>query len=108
MLRDLNIPKSYTYTSKSEFDPFRFHLECLMNANSLDLLLGYFSSGAIRLLSIGFASFIHRNGKLRLAINNILAKNDRDVFQKGLEKNLPADLIDITNLKELKTKLSEY
>ncbi|SEF67047.1 DEAD/DEAH box helicase family protein [Sphingobacterium lactis] len=108
MLKDLNIPKSYTYTSKDEFDPFRFHLECLMNSKSLDLLLGYFSSGAIRLLSIGFASFIHRNGKIRLAINIILSKNDRDVFEKGLEKNLPIDLIDVTNLKELKAKFSEY
>lgn len=108
MLKDLNLPKSYTYTSKNEFDPFRFHLECLMNSNSLDLLLGYFSSSAIRLLSIGFASFIHRNGKIRLAINNILSQQDREVLEKGTQGNVPDDLIDITNLKELKTKLSEY
>ncbi len=108
MLKDIVIPKTYTYTSKNEFDPFRFHLECLMNSNSLDLLLGYFSSSAIRLLSIGFASFIYRKGKLRLAINNILSQDDRDAFEKGSKNNLPADLIDISNLRELKTKFSEY
>lgn len=108
MLKDITLPKSYTYTSKNEFDPFRFHLECLLNASSLDLLLGYFSSSAIRLLSIGFASFIHRNGKIRLAINNILSEKDKSVFEKGKELNIPADLIDLTNLKQLKESFSEY
>jgi len=108
MLKDITLPKSYTYTSKNEFDPFRFHLECLLNASSLDLLLGYFSSSAIRLLSIGFASFIHRNGKIRLAINNILSENDKKVFENGKELNVPGDLIDITNLKQLKDSFSEY
>lgn len=108
MLKDITLPTSYTYTSKNEFDPFRFHLECLMNSTSLDLLLGYFSSSAIRLLSIGFASFIHRNGKIRLAINNILSEKDRSVFEKGKGSNVPADLIDLTNLKQLKESFSEY
>src|SRR5690606_35745404 len=108
MLKDITLPTSYTYTSKNEFDPFRFHLECLMNSTSLDLLLGYFSSSAIRLLSIGFASFIHRNGKIRLAINNILSEKDKSVFEKGKGSNVPADLIDLTNLKQLKESFSEY
>lgn len=108
MLKDLILPKSYKYSSKTEFDPYRFHLECLMNSNSLDLLLGYFSSSAITLLSIGFASFIHRNGKLRLAINNVLSQKDREVFENGKQNILPDDLIDISNLKELKNKFSEY
>ena len=108
MLKDITLPNSYTYTSKNEFDPFRFHLECLMNSTSLDLLLGYFSSSAIRLLSIGFASFIHRNGKIRLAINNILSENDRNVFEKGISCNVPVDLVDLRNLKQLKESFSEY
>lgn len=108
MLTNLTLPKSYTYTSKDQFDPYRFHLESLMNSKSLDLLLGYFSSSAIRLLSIGFASFIHRNGKFRLAINNVLSQKDSEVIKFGREGNIPEDLIDITNLKELKDKLSVY
>lgn len=108
MLKDLTLPGSYKYSSKSEYNPLRFHLECLMNSNSLDLLLGYFSSGAIRLLAMGFASFIHRNGKIRLAINNILSKNDHELLENGFKNNISDDLIDISNLEELENKFSKY
>ncbi|WP_027385168.1 DEAD/DEAH box helicase family protein [Chryseobacterium gregarium] len=108
MLKDLQLPKSLSYSSGDEYDPMKFHLECLMNSNKLDLLLGYFSSSAINLLSVGFASFIHRGGKIWLAINNILSEKDKEAIEKGINSNVVSDLIDINNLSQIYNLLSEY
>lgn len=108
MLKDLHLSKSFSYSSGDDYDPMKFHLECLMNSNRLDLLLGYFSSSAINLLSIGFASFIHKGGTVRLAINNILSKADKEAIEKGLENDVDNQLIDITNLDQIYNHLSDY
>lgn len=108
MLNELILPKSLSYSSGDEYDPMKFHLECLMNSTRLDLLLGYFSSSAINLLSVGFASFIHRGGVVRLAINNVLSGKDKDSITRGLSDKIDSNLIDITNLDTIYQKLSNY
>jgi hypothetical protein len=41
-------------------------LDGLANSNEFNLLLGYFSSSAINLLSVGFATFISKGGKMKI------------------------------------------
>lgn len=108
MLKNLRLPKSLAYTSGSEDDPLKFHLECLMNSNRLDLLLGYFSSSIINLLSIGFASFIYRGGTVRLAINNVLSSKDKKAIEYGINNNIQHSLIDLNNLQQLYKTFSSY
>lgn len=108
MLKDVVLPESLSYTSGDEFDPLKFHLECLMNSNQLDFLLGYFSSSAINLLSVGFASFIFNGGKVRLAINNVLSDKDKESIENGLSNKVSSGLIDIENLGKIHKSLSKY
>ncbi len=60
-----------------EAEPSEFFLDALVNSNQLDLGLGYFSSSGFRALSIGFAFFIKRGGRMRMIINNILSEQDK-------------------------------
>ena len=59
------------YISGSEWEPLAFFSEGLSHANSFDLLLGFFSSSAIEVLSDSFALFLYRGGNMRLVINNL-------------------------------------
>lgn len=108
MLKDINFPNTYSYTSKGEFDPIWFHSQCLINSNQLDLLLGYFSSSAIYILSHGFASFIYRGGRVRMAINHILSPKDKDMINNGINSNVIHNLIDLNNFDDIYKNLSNY
>src|SRR5690554_3699636 len=102
MLRtDIIWPQSRQYESNSEWEPASFFSDCLCNSVQFDLMLGFFSSSAIRLLSDGFALFLHNGGKMRLIINNILNPNDKKAIIKGSENDLNCffDLSDLANLK---------
>lgn len=54
-----------------------FFLSCLNRSKRLDLRLGYFSSNAIRVLSTGFARFIHNGGTARIITNHFLSNKDK-------------------------------
>ena len=77
MLKDCNWSENRVYKSNSINEPIEFYLNGLLNSKSYDLLLGYFSSSAINLLSHGFATFISNGGDMRLVINHILSKKIR-------------------------------
>lgn len=62
MLSDIEFPRSEEYRTGTEHEPLTFYLESLAESNRLDLLLGYFSSSAISVLSVGFAKFISNGG----------------------------------------------
>lgn len=103
---DIEWPNSGRYASDSEWKPIGFFSEGLCNATQFDLLLGFFASSAISVLSSGFAAFLYNGGKMRLIINDILSEEDRDAVTTGLStKQLEA--FDITNLAELRKTLSE-
>lgn len=107
MLRtDIIWPQSRQYESNSEWEPASFFSDCLCNSVQFDLMLGFFSSSAIRLLSDGFALFLHNGGKMRLIINNILNPNDKKAIIKGSENDLNCffDLSDLANLKSVLSK----
>jgi superfamily II DNA or RNA helicase len=94
------------YESATEWEPIDFFSECLCNSKRFDLKLGFFSSSAIRVLSNGFALFLHNGGTMRLIINNILSTHDKDAIIAGTTEN-PTIVFDLSNLDALKDILSE-
>lgn len=107
MLKDLTLPEDRRYESKTSNEPLEFYLNCLCNSQKWDLLLGYFSSSAINILSLGFASFIYNGGSMRLIINDVLSLQDKTLLENSEDDtlNMPFDLHNLTKLKET---LSQY
>ncbi|MEX1014376.1 MAG: DEAD/DEAH box helicase family protein, partial [Candidatus Paceibacterota bacterium] len=108
MLRDVKWSESRSYRSKTEDEPFQFYLDGLSNSNSLDLLLGYFSSAAISVLSLGFATFLYNKGVVRMVINNILSEQDKNTILEAREGDYPYNKFDLSNIREIKNNLSDY
>jgi len=94
------------YKSKTEWEPLGFFSECLCNSTRFDLMLGFFSSSAIRTLSDGFALFLYNGGTMRLIINNILSAQDKDAIIAGIKDNLTIPF-DLTDIEKLRDTLSE-
>lgn len=108
MLSQINFPKSKEYKSGSPDEPISFFLDVLPESKEFDILLGYFSSSALHVLSLGFATFIHNGGKVRMAINHILSLRDKKALIKGKEKNEDDFDFSPENMKEIKDALDEY
>lgn len=101
--KDVQWPPHRQYKSKTEWEPLSFFSECLCNSIRFDLMLGFFSSSAIRTLSDGFALFLYNGGTMRLIINNILSAQDKDSIIAGTQgkENMLFDLSDIETLKNI-------
>jgi len=98
MLKD--IPFQIVY-STGENEPIEFFFDALLESKSFDLGLGYFSSSAINVLSAGFAYFIHRGGKMRIIINDVLSTEDKEAVEKGIKNEV--DIIEEKFLSDLNT-----
>lgn len=98
---DIIWPESRRYKSRTEWEPIGFFSDCLCNATQFDLMLGFFSSSAIAVLSDGFAAFLHNGGRMRLIINDILTDEDKSAIEVGKSaKELSAfNIDDIENLR---------
>ncbi|WP_417859768.1 DEAD/DEAH box helicase family protein [Winogradskyella sediminis] len=107
MLKRIKWADDRGYKTGSEDEPFQFYLDALCNSNTFDLLLGYFSSSAINLLSLGFANFIYNGGKVRMIINNILSEQDKIAVKNGLEGNVIKNQFDLSNITKLQHTLKE-
>lgn len=107
---DVIWPKSFRYQTKSEWEPAAFFSDALCNATSFDLMLGFFSSAAINVLSYGFASFIYNGGKMRMIINDILSSDDVAAISAAHETcDLPYfDLSDLETLSHTLTKRDRH
>ncbi|MAD96783.1 MAG: DNA repair helicase [Flavobacteriaceae bacterium] len=107
MLKDCEWSKDRDYKTGSENEPLQFYLDGLANSNEFNLLLGYFSSSAINLLSVGFATFISKGGKMKMVINHLLSSKDKEAITKA--SNEPQgkvfDLMDVVSLGKV---LDEY
>jgi len=107
MLKDCDWSKDRDYKTGSENEPLQFYLDGLANSNEFNLLLGYFSSSAINLLSVGFATFISKGGKMKMVINHLLSSKDKEAITKA--NNEPHgkvfDLMDVVSLGKV---LDEY
>lgn len=99
-------PDTFRYQTNSEWEPVGFFSEALCNASSFDLMLGFFSSTAINVLSYGFASFIFNGGMMRMIINDILSSDDVGAIKMAHDGNdLP--FFDIRNLEQLSYTLNK-
>lgn len=108
MLRDIAWPKTRDYKSAGEHEPVEFYLSALKESTSFDLQLGYFSSAAIHILSLGFAKFISNGGRMRMVINDVLSTQDKEVLIKVEEGHQYQVPFNIQNFEELKAHLDEY
>ena len=86
MLNKVNWSEDRDYKTGGNDEPLQFYLDALCNSKTFDLLLGYFSSAAINILSLGFANFIYSGGKMRMIINNVLSDQDKAAIIKGQEQ----------------------
>ncbi len=90
---DIIWPEHRRYKSRTEWEPVGFFSDCLCNSKQFDLMLGFFFSYAINILSYGFAIFLYNGGKMRLIINDILPEEDRDFIARGVsEDSVPESL----------------
>jgi len=107
MLKDVKWAADRTYRPGDEHNPIEFFTEALSNSIEFDLQLGYFNSGAISVLSDGFATFIAKGGHMRMAINHIVSCQDKQAItdSRGNSIFLPFDLSD---MKKLRSVLNEY
>jgi superfamily II DNA or RNA helicase len=108
MLKKVDWSEDRAYRTGSENEPVQFYLDGLCHSKSFDLLLGYFSSAAINVLSLGFATFLYSGGNLRMVVNNVLSVKDRDAIKKARDNYEDLDTIDLTDIKQLKRTLDEY
>ncbi len=107
MLCDVDWAEDGTYVPGEEYSPDRFFNDGLMNSTEFDLKLGYFSSAAISVLAEGFATFISRGGYMRLIINHIVSKKDKEAITNGMMGNV-IDCSDLSNFQYLKITFDEY
>ncbi len=108
MLKQVNWSEDRSYRTGSESEPIQFYMDGLCNSKKFDLLLGYFSSAAINVLSLGFASFLYSGGTMRMVVNNVLSQEDRDAIKAGREGDIENIAIDLTDIKQLKRTLNDY
>lgn len=86
--KEISFPRTYTYSSDSEHLPLNFYKNAFAKSVTVDLLLGYYSSSAFKILSESFVEFIDNGGTMRLAINHFLSEEDKDlIFNAEYEFN---------------------
>lgn len=108
MLREVNWSEDRSYRTGSESEPVQFYMDGLCNSKRFDLLLGYFSSAAINVLSLGFASFLYNGGTVRMVVNNILSQDDKNAIKAGQEGTIGNTAFDLSDIKQMKRTLDDY
>lgn len=100
MLSDVHFKHSY---SSGIDEPKEFFTEALIESSTFDLGLGFFSSSGIRSLAYGFALFIANGGRMRVVINHILSREDKDAIENGqkhivdgFEERILTDVVRLT------------
>tara|TARA_R110000782_G_scaffold110863_2_gene200447 strand:- start:33448 stop:35652 length:2205 start_codon:yes stop_codon:yes gene_type:complete len=108
MLKDCDWSLDRDYKTGSENEPMQFYLDGLANSNEFSLLLGYFSSSAINLLSVGFATFISKGGKMKMVINHLLSAKDKEAISRVEDNPNEIRIFDLTDIVSLGRVLDEY
>lgn len=103
---DVKWSSSRRYKSRSEWEPLGFFSEALCNATSFDIMLGFFSSSAINVLSDGFAAFLYNGGRMRMVINDVLSEADRNVMVVA-EKDEDTPFFDLYSIDRISRTLSK-
>lgn len=108
MLRDCDWSIDRDYKTGTENEPLQFYLEGLTNSNEFQLLLGYFSSAAINLMSVGFANFISRGGKMRMVINHLLSEKDKEAIIEAEKLDGTKNVFDFSDIVSLSKIFDDY
>lgn len=108
MLKTVDWSIDRDYKTGTEDEPLQFYLDGLANSSEFQLLLGYFSSAAINLLSVGFATFISKGGKMKMVINHLLSAKDKEVVLKAENQDGMSKVFDLTDIVTLGKVLDEY
>jgi len=108
MLKDCDWSLVRDYKTGSENEPIQFYLDGLANSNEFSLLLGYFSSSAINLLSVGFATFISKGGKMKMIINHLLSSKDKEAISRVEDNPFEIKVFDLSDFDSLRKALNEY
>lgn len=107
--KKINFPQTYKYSSDSDHIPLEFYEEVFPVAKKIDLLLGYFSSNAIKVLSKSFAEFIYNGGEMRIITNHIFSLKDKENLLDYTLINNENKVIDIFgDIEKLERELSDY
>lgn len=108
MLKDfLDLPPSLRYRTGSEREPIQFFSEALCSSTSFKLMLGFFSSSAISLLSYGFSVFLFNEGHMKLLINTAITDEDREAFKGENSGYFCSPGFDLRDIKKLSATLSK-
>ena len=83
-------------------------MDGLATSTEFNLLLGYFSSSAINLLSVGFATFISKGGQMKMVINHLLSAKDKEAVAMVQESPNEIRIFDLTDIVSLERTLDEY
>lgn len=107
LFKNLNFPSTYKYSSDSDHIPLEFYEDTFPIAKKIDLLLGYFSSNAIKVLSKSFAEFIYNGGKMRLITNHVYSLKDYENLIQNPKLENEDRIIDIfSDLSTIEKNLS--
>jgi superfamily II DNA or RNA helicase len=107
--KEIDFPATYKYSSDSGNVPLEFYEETFPISKKIDLLLGYFSSNAFKILSRSFAEFILNDGEMRIITNHIYSQKDKENLIDNNELGAEDKIIDIfSDLEELERELSDY
>lgn len=84
------------FVSDEKVTPFHFYEKYLPHSNEIWLKFGYFSSNAIRTLSLSFARFIYKGGKATIITNHFYNEDDAKelIGEKSHTEFNDFDLID--------------
>jgi superfamily II DNA or RNA helicase len=105
----IDFPKSMQYSSDSERIPLEFYEEAFPRSKKIDMLLGYFSSNALKTLCRGFAEFVYNGGHMRIVTNHELSYEDKENLLINTTLNDEDKLIDIfQDLEQLKEQLGPH
>ncbi|MBK6483963.1 MAG: DEAD/DEAH box helicase family protein [Chitinophagaceae bacterium] len=108
MLKEVEWSIDRSYRTGGESEPVQFYMDGLCHSKNFDLLLGYFSSAAINVLSLGFATFLYSGGKVRIVVNNIFSQEDRNAIWIARDGDVEDTSIDLSDIKQLKRTLDDY
>ena len=96
MLSDIVFSPTLEYRTNELYNPRDLYEDLFLNSQHCDLLLGYFSTSAIKVLNHSFSQFILSDGVIRIIANNVLSIKDSRLFE-----NLEQDQIDLSDISKL-------
>lgn len=106
--KSLILPESLEYSSDGEHLPVEFYLNAFPQSKEIFLKLGYFSSTAIRTLSLGFAQFIYNGGVLNIVSNHYLYRQDHELLEFDSFTIKEAPINDLAELSKTLTASDQH